>query len=385
MFARKKSKSITFISPLGLPMLLDPPRAGAGGAERQFFLFGKGLQKKGWSVSYIVDDISVNKAANTVMPVEPASFSFMGGSKWHIPFDWMSLLYAMWRADSHYYVIKTPAYLLVPMSVFTAFFRRRLVFWAQTEFDAYPKLRPRGKLLGFLMDMGINRADIILAQSHSQLVGFRENFSKEAKLIKSISGKLSGNTKGNHENKCVDVLWVGNSMANKRYEIVLSLAKILPEYTFALAMNKADPERYAQAGEQCKLISNINFLGEVNPVEMESWYGRSRLLLNTSVREGFPNTYLQAWQYGLPVVSICIDPDDLVASLNLGVILDKGLNGKFSGDAEQHASNLQPIIQRILSDSGIYQEMSGNSARYVHDNHGESILVARLEQILDGG
>lgn len=385
MFTSKKSKSITFISPFGLPILLDPPESGAGGAERQFFLFGKGLQKKGWSVCYITNDVSAHKVSKTVMPVEQASFSYMGGSKRHLLLDWMSLLYAMWRADSHYYVIKTPAFLLLPMYVFTALFRRKLVFWAQTEWDAYPKLRPTGKILGFLVDMGISRADIILAQSNSQLIGFEENFNKEAKLIKSISGRLSEEKEGDSGNKCVDILWVGNSMANKRYEIVLSLAKMLPEYIFALAMNKSDPERYAQAAEECKLISNVNFLGEVNPAEMESWFGRSRLLLNTSVREGFPNTYLQAWQYGLPIVSICIDPDFLVTNLNLGVVFDRGLNGKVTGDEGQHANNLLSIVKKLLTDKMLYQVLSENALRYVHDNHSESVLVERLEQILQEG
>lgn len=382
MVAKKKYKSITFVSPLGLPILLDPPESGAGGAERQFFFFGRGLLKKGWSVCYITNDASINRARKTVMPVQTASFSFMGGNKRRILLDWMSLLYAMWRTDSCFYVVKTPAYLLIPMCIFTKIFRRKLVFWAQTEFDAYPERRPKGRLLGFLLDRGINRADIIIAQSNIQVAGFEKNFSKQAKLVKSISGSLSGETGSDKRSKRVDILWVGNSMENKRYEIVLSLAKMLPEYTFAVAMNKADPARYAQAGEKSRLIDNVDFLGEVNPVEMESWFSSARLLLNTSAREGFPNTYIQAWQHGVPVVSLCIDPDDVVAEHGLGIVIDKGLTEILKGDEGRYAEMLLPSMNKILTDNDFYKSLSVNAIDYIARNHSESILVGRLESIL---
>lgn len=383
MAAHKNNKSIAFVSHLVLLLLQDPPMSGAGGAERQFILFGKGLLKRGWSVCYITDEISGNVAIKTVMPVEAASFSFMHGGKWRIPLNCMSILYAMWRTNSYYYVIKTPSYFLVPMYLFTKLFRRRLVFWAQSDSDAYPELRPSNKFVGLFQDIGTRCADIIIAQNKSQLIGFKNNFGKEAILIPNITGQLSeGEERGGQSGERVDILWVGNSMPNKRYEVVVALAEMLPEFTFALAMNKSHPERYLQAAEKCSLINNIIFLGEVNPIEMESWFGRSRLLLNTSAREGFPNTYLQAWQQGLPIVSICIDPDGLVGSRNLGIVFDKDLAGRLTDDVEHYANILCPIITKLLADNFLYEKISENAKKYVMESHGESVLVEKLEKVL---
>lgn len=356
---------------------------GPGGAERQFFLFGKGLEKRGWSVCYITDNNVTDKDKATVMPVEMASFAFIRGNKGGFIFDCLSILYAMWRADSNYYVLKTPAFLLIPMYLFTLLFRRKLVFWAQMEFDAYPELRPPKKLLGLLQGIGTRCADIILAQNKSQVEGFRKNFGKEAKLIKNISGDLSaGNGRTNSDKEKVDVLWVGNSLAKKRYEVAVALAKMLPDYSFAVAMCVADPARYAEAETRCHSVANINFLGAVNPVEMESWYGKARLLLNTSRQEGFPNAYLQAWQHGVPVVSLCIDPDDVVTEYGLGIVMDKGLTEALKGDEERYAEILLPSINRMLMDADFYQSVSDNAKSYVAKNHGEAVLVGMLERCL---
>lgn len=386
MFGVKNRKSITFVSPLGLPLLRNPPEAGPGGAERQFLLFGKGLKKRGWSVCFITDNNAPGKDKETVMPVEMASFSFLRGGKRRMLLDWMSILYAMWRANSHYYVLKTPAYLLAPMHIFTWIFRRKLVFWAQMEFDAHPELRSFKKSVSVLLDMGTHCADIILAQNRSQIEGFKKNFGKEAKLIKNISGNLSGeNGLPDNDKAIVDVLWVGNSMAKKRYEVVVALAKMLPDYSFAIAMNKAVPARYMEAEARCHSVHNIKFLGEVNPVEMESWYGKARLLLNTSTQEGFPNTYLQAWQHGIPVVSLCIDPDDIVTKCNLGVVIDKSLTKLVEGDEERCARALVAPVGELLTDNVAYRQCSKNAKTYIAENHSENVLVTSLEKILLGG
>jgi glycosyltransferase involved in cell wall biosynthesis len=388
MHSIRKDKTITFISPLGMSLLKRPPVAGSGGAERQFFLFGKGLEKRGWSVCYITDNIKSKGNTETIMPVEVANFAFMrGGGKGRMLLDWITIIRAMWKANSNYYVIKTPAYLLVPMSLFTKLFRRRLVFWAQMDFDAYPELRPPGRLLGIFLDLGIRLADIILAQNKRQVEGFKMNYGRLARLIPNISGDLCMEDQPDADAnsayvKRIDILWVGNSMAKKRYEVVVALAKMLPDRSFAVAMNKADSMRYEEAEKLCGDIDNIRFLGEVNPIDMESWYGKAKMLLNTSTQEGFPNTYLQAWQNGVPVISICIDPDDLVSNAKLGVILGKKLTGLSDSEMEEYAEKLKPRIIKLLSDDVLYDELSDNARSYVTKNHSDSVLVGTLERIL---
>ena len=139
-----RDESITFVSPYGLSLLCVPPCEGAGGAERQFFLYGKALRDHGWEVNYITHDVRALRNHKTVMPTFKANFGYLGGSKLPMLWHWFTLLKAMYRSNSKYYVIKTPAHLLVAMSLFTRLFGRKLIFWGQSDSDAYPNIRPFG-------------------------------------------------------------------------------------------------------------------------------------------------------------------------------------------------------------------------------------------------
>jgi hypothetical protein len=56
----------------------------------------------------------------------------------------------------------------------------------------------------------------------------------------------------------------------------------------------------------------------VRYAETGSLFDRAKIFLNTSSIEGFPNTFLQAWIRGVPVVTF-FDPDSLVQRLSLEV------------------------------------------------------------------
>ncbi len=65
---------------------------------------------------------------------------------------------------------------------------------------------------------------------------------------------------------------------------------------------------------------NIKFLGRVSPEEAQQTIAKAALLLSTSDEEGFPNTFLQAWASGTPVLGLGVDPDQVVSRERLGAV-----------------------------------------------------------------
>jgi glycosyltransferase involved in cell wall biosynthesis len=64
-------------------------------------------------------------------------------------------------------------------------------------------------------------------------------------------------------------------------------------------------------------VPNVRFHGPIPYQEVGEFYERARVFVGTSEIEGFPNTYLQAWARGTPVVAF-LDPEQLIARNGMG-------------------------------------------------------------------
>ena len=93
------------------------------------------------------------------------------------------------------------------------------------------------------------------------------------------------------------------------------------------------------------------------------------MFLNTSSVEGFPNTYLQAWARGVPVVG-SFDPDEIICQRGLGVHFDT-------------VDEAVEAIQHFCSCSAEEMEAIGRRAvEYVRQNHSPEVVMAQFERVL---
>lgn len=378
-------RSICFVSPFAYPLLTNNG-TGAGGAERQFTLFAKGLKNDGWDVSFITHYPDYNlKRLQTIFPVYPCNFSYMGGPKYRILIDWLSLYVAMNKSDSYYYILKVPGHLLAPMSIFCHLKKRKLVFWSQTSHDACKKRTDQIKIVSLLQDWGIKRSSTVIAQTESQLNDFENNYNLKANLVPSIAGELRNKNSYNsigHNLKKIDILWAGNSTKNKRFDVVISLAKMLPQYNFTVAMNKSDLDLYHSSCEQCASLNNVNFVGQVSHVEMEHLFEQAKIFLNTSIREGFPNTYLQAWMNGVPVVSLNIDPDNIIEKYGLGRIVKEDIYDINNKRVSGNVLRLRDYVFELLINHDLREYIGQRAVEYIQKCHTVEKVLPELIRVL---
>jgi glycosyltransferase involved in cell wall biosynthesis len=297
----------------------------------------------------------------------------------------MSFIGAMRRAEADFYVLKTPWHLLPMMVLFGRCYRKKIVFWGQTTPAASGRQAARGGWFQRLESWSVKRADLVMAQTREQGDYFAQDYGVQASVIPSICDALIPDWQckvTGSRCKSVDVLWVGNQLPNKRQEVVLELARQTPEYQYALALKITDRARFEQTRKAAEAVPNLLMLGEVAHVEMEKWFKQTRVFLSTSGREGFPNTFLQAWMNGVPVVSLGVDPDGLIQERLLGRVAYPGCATEPAADPVKLAASLVGILREILENEQLRLTMGENGRRYVKDNHAPERVVPALVEAL---
>jgi glycosyltransferase involved in cell wall biosynthesis len=118
-------------------------------------------------------------------------------------------------------------------------------------------------------------------------------------------------------------LWVGGFSKVKRPELFLDVVKQCEDLGLEFVMiSKSvpkDPHTPAQPfHDYVASTPHFQWLTNVPFEETLAWFDRAEIFISTSESEGFPNTFVQAWSRGMPVVSFDVDPNGILSNPDLG-------------------------------------------------------------------
>ena len=102
--------------------------------------------------------------------------------------------------------------------------------------------------------------------------------------------------------------------------------------------------------------------------EVNAYFERARVFLNTSDSEGFPNSFLQAWVRRVPVISY-FDPDQVIAAKGLGVSVDT-------------QNDFVAAISGLLGDEDERQEAGRRSRQFVVDRYSPDAIAVQYERLI---
>ena len=214
-----------------------------------------------------------------------------------------------------------------------------------------------------LYNYGLRCADVIAAQTEFQAQMLRENQGLESSVVNMMVEVPRAKS---DVRKDIDVLWVSNLRALKRPELALELARQLPDVRFTLAGGPmpGGETYYEDVLAAAARLSNVTMLGAVRYAATGALFDRAKIFLNTSSIEGFPNTFLQAWIHGVPVVTF-FDPDSLVQRMSLGKAANsvddmrESIRNLLENDADRQ------LIGRRARDFATREYTTGVAARYI--------------------
>ena len=116
------------------------------------------------------------------------------------------------------------------------------------------------------------------------------------------------------------VLWIGSISYIKQPQFFLKIAKLVPEATFVMIgpKNEREARLFKRIMQETRKVPNFKYEGFVPPSEIDIYYRSASILVNTSVYEGFPMSFIQAWLNYTPTVSLNVDPDGIIEKEKLG-------------------------------------------------------------------
>lgn len=209
---------------------------------------------------------------------------------------------------------------------------------------------------GWLLKLSIRLASDIVVQSDYQRNLLYENFGRESIVIKNPCPLYNDEL----PNKQLPplILWVAELRRSKQAELFLELAKLIPEAQFEMIGGVAlgEEEYYLSIQEAICHIPNLNFLGFIPQQSINQYYEQASILVSTSIVEGFPNTFLEAWATYTPVVSLNIDPDEIICRLKLGF----------------HSRDFHRMVDDtkiLLNNKDLRDEIGRNGRNYVEREH----------------
>jgi glycosyltransferase involved in cell wall biosynthesis len=299
-------------------------RGRTGGAERQMALLASELARRGRRVAVVVYPVpdpgpEVDRRLTLVERGTHAG----GGAKGTLV-EAVRVIRALVRANPRVVVVRGGKSVVGVVAAYCLFWRRKLVFSSANDFDFLGRAELRGRRLR-LYRFGVRRADAVVVQSTRQLELARHAFPtvSASRLIRIPS--FAGDAPRPVDGTPTEFFWVGRLIDYKRPLLYADLAAAVPEARFVLIpllppdLTAEQSQLLAQLESAAPRTPNLALESSLPHAALMGRLGRAVAVVNTSVFEGMPNTFLEAWSLGVPVLTLSFDPDDVVRERALGV------------------------------------------------------------------
>ena len=196
------------------------------------------------------------------------------------------------------------------------------------EFEAHEARSLNVRLYGW----GIRRAWRIVVQNDEQDRLCRARFRREPVVIGSIA-----DPPGETATRPEAFLWVGRLQEVKRPDAYLALARAVPEARFRMLVVPQPgelPDARSALEAAAQELPNLELVEPRTRAGVVELIARTVAVVNTSVREGLPNVFMEGWAQGVPALALSFDPDGLIARHGLGAFAD-GDPARFAEEARR--------------------------------------------------
>ena len=352
---------VCFISPKAYPLFNPDIEAVFGGAEVDLYMVATELAKdEDFDVSFIVADYNQpqDEVRENVRILKSLNFkqnSLVGAIK-----IWKTLK----RADADIYMMKTASPGVPLVQCFCQKNLRQFVYKNASQAECDGTYLEQHPMLGRLFVRSLKRTSQVITQNQQDHENLKRRFSIDSTVIAN-GHRITKTIKSEKQT----ILWVGRSAAVKGPWRFLKLAKALPQEPFEMICQRATGDtQYDSLKADAVKIDNLRFIERVPFDEIDGYFERAKVLVNTSDSEGFPNTFIQACKAGAAILSYAVNPDGFLDEYQCGICCQ--------GNISTLMNQLGEMLHKVY-----YQRLGNNGLNYVKDRHDIAKVVEQYKQI----
>ena len=370
-FAGRKPH-VCFVAPTTWPILTAAEGIPVvGGAEVQQTMIAPALANRGYKVSMVCLDYG-----------QPDAVTVKGVTVYraHKPDEGLpvvrfvhprmtSIWSAMKGVSADIYYQRTAAVYTAYVAAFCRKYGRKSIYAGASDVDFIPGREDiRYARDRKIFQWGLRRIDRVIAQNSAQRDQLREHYGLDVPVIQSCYAPPAGarNDRDGY------VLWVASVRPTKRVEIMFEIARQLPQYRFVI-VGGPDPDRKSQEYFEglkatAARLPNVEMKGFIPFHEAEAFFNGARVFVNSSLYEGFPNTFMQAWARGVPTVGF----------------VDTGSkrDGMPVYDVVSDVPEATWRIERLMRDDDAWERASRTVRAHFQDCHSVDAVIDRYEEEL---
>lgn len=358
----KNSKKVIVWTTTIIDLLESRP---IGGITVQMYFWAKVFAENGWQVYSFSENAEATETCEGII-FKPAR----NIQRVNFLLEWWRSMKYMVTIRPRVVVYRGANRYLLPLSIFARLFGVKLVYFSASDVN----FEPGEELVGSefnrkLYHQSVRHIRYFVTQNQHQHDTLLQNYGKESLTMYNIWGRTPDNGKDAPQ-QC-DAVWVANFRKLKRAEWVMDAAEQLPQYKFVLAGGSGGEKGYyEQMQQRAESLANVGFLGGRSFFYTNALVAGAKVLLCTSTFEGFPNTFLQAWSNGIPVIST-VDPSNIIADNNLGVVI-------------ANEDDLPEAIRKVLGDNDYYCKMQNSIVEFFNKNHSSQSGYDKLMKYIYG-
>ncbi|MHC5059870.1 MAG: glycosyltransferase family 4 protein [Planctomycetota bacterium] len=363
MRSKRESKAIKvcFVVLKAYPLFNQKVEKVFGGAEVDAYFLATELAKdKNFQVSFVVGDygqepVETHQGVTVIKSLDVEKNFFLGGGR---------LWNALHRADSDIYLRKGASLGTALVAIFCKRHGRNFVCRTAGARECDGTYIKEHRLRGKAFVWSLRQAAAVFTQNDADAKNLSAGVGIDSIAIPN-GHRLDDMAPADKD----AILWAGRSAEVKRPELFLKLAGEMPQERFIMICKEAtDDTRYTQLKEKASLIENLEFISGVPFGQIDSFFQRAKVFVNTSFSEGFANTFIQAGKCSTPILSLKVNPDGFLDKYGCGLCADD--------DWQRFVDMFKQML-----DTEKAEQYGIGGRRYVMENHDVSQIVEQYKDI----